>query len=337
MKLGALVISHNSAAELPACLKALERFLEDFQAGIVVIDNASTDGSVAAAAAAPHAKLIALGQNLGFAGAVNLGFDALQDAEAVLILNPDCVISCSPAVLAAELEAPETGAAAGQLIGESGTPQVGFQVRRFPTPWALTFEILGINRIWPSNPVNRHWRALDLQLDSPTFVEQPAGACLLVSRRCWLALGGFDEGFYPAWFEDVDFLRRAHAAGWRTRFHPRFSAFHRGGHSVSKVSWARRQLYWYGGLLRYANRHFSPAGKRFVSAAVMAGLAPRLVMGIFTDRPSQALEVCGKVMRLAFSYLLTADSEPPRRTDRRAAIENCGPLGSPWGQEGNRH
>lgn len=329
MRIAAVIVSYNSGDELPGCLDALERFASEFTGGILVVDNASTDNSVEAARRRTFAQLYQSPANLGFAGAVNLGFDLLPGAEAILVLNPDARILESPSILARELEGHRVAAACGQLLDDSGAPQVGFQVRRFPGRDALAFEVLGLNRLAPQNRVNRHWRALDLDPKEPAWVEQPAGACLMVHRRAWLELGGFDEGFHPVWFEDVDFLRRAAGAGWRIRYNPHFRARHRGGHSVSKVSWASRQLYWYGGVLRYANRHFRPRDRRIVSLAVLVGLAPRLVMGMITYRSSLAVNVCGRLMRLAFSYLLTGiPEEGPQRTDRRAETEECGPFGS---------
>lgn len=328
MRLAALVISFNSAGELPACLDALDAYSAEFSEGVLVIDNASSDGSANLVRRRGGVRLIANTRNLGFAGAVNQGFAALPGAEAILLLNPDAHIAAPPSLLSVELADPKIAAACGQL-GEPGRPQLGFQVRRFPTPAALTLEVLGINRLWPSNRVNRRWRALDLDPAQPACVEQPPGACLLIRRRAWDELGGFDEGFYPLWFEDVDFLKRARNAGWRVRYNPRFRAAHSGGHSLATVSWRQRQLYWYGSLLRYAARHFSSSGRRWVCWAVILGLAPRLVMGMITERSSQGVCVCGRLMRLAFWYLSRGTrEEDPRRTIQRVEVEDCGPFGS---------
>ena len=101
------------------------------------------------------------------------------------------------------------GLAAGKLVDKTGVAQKGFTIRRFPTPASLIFELFGINRLWPSNPVNRRYRYLDRDLDQPGPVEQPAGAFLMFRRDVWKRLRGFDESFHPVWFEDVDYCRRA--------------------------------------------------------------------------------------------------------------------------------
>lgn len=338
MKLAALVVSYNSAEELPGCLQALSAFGNELSEGILVVDNASSDGSPDLVRGFRGVRLAPNHSNFGFAAAVNQGFGALDSAEAILLLNPDSHVSSPPSLLAGELADDRVAAVAGKLVDPDGKAQIGFQIRRFPTPAALAMEVLGVNKVWPSNPVNRRWRALDLDSDLPAFVEQPAGACLLIRRRAWCDLGGFDEGFFPLWFEDVDFLRRAQLQGWRIRYNPDFRARHRGGHSIAKVSWRDRQLYWYGSLLRYSSRHFGLSGRWLVCWAVIFGSIMRLVMGIATERSSRGLSVCGRLMRLAFLYLSrsTAGEDGPRRTIRPVAIEDCGPFGSSESQEGNR-
>ncbi len=338
MRLAALVVSYNSAAELPACLRAASSYAVEFPEGILVVDNASSDGSPDVIRAFSAVRLIANPANFGFAGAVNQGFQALPSADAILLLNPDAHIQSPPSVLAHALEDQQVAAAAGKLVDSHGLPQTGFQVRRFPTPASLAFEVLGLNRLWPSNPVNRRWRALDLNPDLPAFVDQPAGACLLIRRVAWDALGGFDEGFFPLWFEDVDFLRRAALSGWRISYNPHFHTGHRGGHSLARIPAGDRQLYWYGSLLRYANRHFGLRGRWLVCWAVVFGMVLRLVTGMLTDRSNRGVVVCGRLIRLAFSYLSreSAGEDGPRRTIRQVAIEDCGPFGSSGSQEGNR-
>jgi len=220
-------------------------------------------------------------------------------------------------------------AAAGILVDASGNPQIGFQVRRFPTPVSLIFEILGLNRLWRGNPVNRRYRCLNLDLSKSANVEQPPGACLLIRRQAWIAAGGLDEGFFPVWFEDVDFLKRLADLGWHTRFTPCFRAQHAGGHSFTQMEWGTRQVYWYGSLLRYAVRHFRKLSCIAIGGFLVLGLVPRTVTGMFLQRTSWPLVVYVKVVRLVFTYLLRGRVQthsnqlvPP------PVIEESGPSGS---------
>jgi N-acetylglucosaminyl-diphospho-decaprenol L-rhamnosyltransferase len=222
----------------------------------------------------------------------------------VLLLNPDAELAGGLAELEAACSEPGVAAAAGLLAGEDGKPQRGFSVRRLPTAAALVFETLGLNRLWPSNPVNRRYRCLDLDLSLEQDVEQPAGAFLLFRRDAWKQLAGFDERFYPVWFEDADFCRRLSDAGYRVRFTPCARARHRGGHSFWAVSRHDRIVWWYRSLLKYASRHFRAASRAAVCGAVLASAILRMVTGMFTEMGSGGgIRVYGKVISLALACL----------------------------------
>jgi len=272
--ISALIVTYNSAEHIAACVQAAMKYCAE----VLVVDNASTDATLTAVPRG--ARVIANKQNLGFAGGVNLGMRAAAH-DLVLLLNPDAILLDDPAPLVAEMATAETAVVAGLLVDDTGQPQTGFTVRRFPTPAALAFEALGFNRLWPGNPVNRRFRGLDLDLSRAQDVEQPAGAFLLIRRDAWRAVGGFDERFHPVWFEDVDFLKRLHLAGQRIRFSPAVRARHAGGHSVNRLATSLRNEYWYGSLFKYAGKHFSPAGRRAVALAVGLGAAVRWVLSLF--------------------------------------------------------
>jgi len=303
----AVVVTYNSADCLSECLAAAIRECSE----VVVVDNASSDGSAAKARLVPGVRLIANTHNAGFAAACNQGFRA-AGAPYVLLLNPDAVLETPLQPLIAALSQPRTGCAAGALTGPDGRPQAGFTVRRFPTPGALAFEALGINRIWPGNPVNRPYRCLDLDLSQAQAVEQPAGALLMVRRDVWERLGGFDERFAPLWFEDVDFLLRAAQAGFQTWYDPQVRARHAGGHSIGGLKTDVRQAYWYSNLLEFAAKHFSPWWIRAVGGAVIAGVVARTIAGWVTGTGG-SLRGCAKVVGFAGTYLLSGSVDRDRK------------------------
>jgi len=302
---GVAIVAFNSDQVIGKCLDAC---LAHGLSRIVVIDNASDDSTRLAVLRRPGVQLISNASNHGFAGGVNQAMRIL-DTPLVWVLNPDVVIRNGPHSLAREFADPVVGAACGLLEHEDGRAQRGFALRTFPTPAALAFEVLGWNRLFPSNPVNRLYRCLGLPFDSPCDVEQPAGAFLLVRREAWQRIGGFDEQFTPVWFEDVDFCLRLARGGYRIRFSPAVRARHAGGHSVGQVSRKCQQLYWYGSLLRYAAKHFRPAGKRVVCAAVVVGSVPRMLVGVFLERSLEPLAVFGNVIRLAGRCLFSGRME----------------------------
>ena len=263
-ELTAVVVTYNSGAELAACLEAVLRWTPH----VVVVDNASRDNSCEVARQYP-VELVRNRTNLGFAAAVNQGFGQAT-TPFVLLLNPDATVLEGRDELVAAAEA---GASTGLLVSRDGTPQVGFSVRRLPTATALLFECLGINRLWPGNSSNCRWRCLDLDLTQPQPVEQPAGAFLMIRRDAWKQIGGFDERFFPVWFEDVDFCARLLRAGYVIRFTPTAKAYHGGAHSVGQLGWWDKQLFWYQNLVRYSWRHFPlPAALGVIGAAVVGAL-----------------------------------------------------------------
>ena len=278
-----LVVTHNSAAYLERCLRAISA--QDNRE-VLVVDNASTDDGVTIARAAGNSiRVIANPQNLGFAAAVNQAV-RLSQSPIFVILNPDTI--AMPGALDELLRCfadTSVGAAGGALCDPNDRPQKGFQVRRFPSLLAMLSEVLVLNRIWRQNPWNRSYRCHDLDDSRPQFVDQPAGACLAVRREAWDSIGGFDESFYPVWFEDVDFCRRLANRGWKIAYWPDARFTHAGGHSVSKLPFRDKQAFWYGNMLRYFSKHHGRLKTAVLRAGILAGLALRSLASLMGAGP----------------------------------------------------
>jgi GT2 family glycosyltransferase len=301
----AVIVTFNSASVIDACLEAVSKMAPS--STVVVVDNASTDSTVeqvrARMPAHPGLRLIANPGNRGFAAAVNQGVRAAGDVGFVWLLNPDTSVQTPLDDLIKASR--QYGLAAGKLVDASGRAQAGFTVRRLPTPASLILELFGINRLWPSNPVNRQYRELDRDLDQPGPVEQPAGAFLMVRRDVWEKLGGLDERFHPVWFEDVDFCRRALAAGYRIEYVPAVAAIHEGGHSVGRIPPGCRAVYWCVSLLKYSDKHFRPIAFRGICMAVVLSSVPRMVAGMIAERSISPLITYLRIMRFAGACLLS--------------------------------
>ena len=288
-----IIVTYNSALEICACLDSLAG-LSGVE--VVVVDNNSADDTCTRISAR-EIQLIKNPTNIGFAAAVNQGVRATT-AEFVLLLNPDAQLIQGLDALIARCIEPAAGAAGGMLIGPSGLPQTGFMARNLPSPTALIFEILGINRLWPGNPVNWHYRCKGLDPMTASLVEQPAGAFLMFPRSVWERLGGFDERFRPLWFEDVDFCARLKSSGLHVYYEPAAVAKHAGSHSIHSLSLESREKYWYGNLLEYAARHYRAVEFKTICLTVVIGSVLRAARG-FSRGGVKALEVYGYVVRLA--------------------------------------
>lgn len=302
-----VIVTWNSADTIEACLESCFQYCSN--AGITVVDNASEDGTCERVASYKNVYLIANRENRGFAAAVNQGI-ARTGADNILLLNPDIVLLSPISALVQACNIQSTVIAAGCLEDSTGAGQAGFTVRRLPSALALAFEVLGLNRALPKNPVNRRYRYRDLPLKAAANVEQPAGAFLLFGRKLWLEIGGFDERFFPVWFEDVDFCKRALAHGL-IRFVPAVRARHLGGASIARLEWSNRQRYWYASLLRYASKHFGPLKFRGVCGAVVLASVIRSLMGVFSQRTLQAITVYAEVGSLAMRGLVIGRASDP--------------------------
>jgi len=297
-----VIVTYNSAAEIGGCLDALA----ETGAEILVIDNASAD-STRDEVTARKIGLIANPMNAGFAAALNQGVRATT-APLILSLNPDAHLVSGLDAMAACMERPKAGAVGGMLIGEDGAPQTGFMARNLPTPATLVFEVLGINRLWPANRVNWHYRCLGVDTMSVSPVDQPPGAFLMFSRAAWETVGGFDERFWPVWFEDVDFCARLKSAGYCAWYHPPGVAKHTGSHSVGSLALENRERYWYGSLLEYAAKHYRSSAFRTVCAAVAVGAVGRAVLG--SPRYGlKAFAVYGGIVGLALGRAFRSPAE----------------------------
>lgn len=290
----AIIVTFNSEACIGDCLDSLAKMAPHVKP--IVVDNASSDRTLDRVREKAHVCLVANRENRGFAAAVNQGATACEE-DYLLLLNPD--VSLLTAVDELVEATRQFGLAGGKLVDKQGRAQAGFTIRRLPTPASLIFELFGINRLWPSNPVNRRYRYLDRSLDQPGPVEQPAGAFLMVRRDVWRALGGFDESFYPVWFEDVDFCKRALDSGAKIEYVPSVQAVHWGAHSVGRIPPGCRAVYWCVSLTRYAAKHFRGAGYRAVCLSVVLSSFPRMVARMILDRGLQSVAVYSKIVRFA--------------------------------------
>jgi len=311
------VIAHNSGEQVESCLRALCG-QEGWE--VLLIDNASHDDTVERASRYGHVRIVFNRENLGFAGAVNQAV-GMAAGSVILVLNPDAVAGDGALdFLLQTLQQTGSGAAGGLLLDPAGQVQRGFVVRRFPRLGSMLAEIFLLNRLWPGNPCNRRYRCLDMDHTRAQPVDQPAGAALAFTRAAWEAVGGFDEGFYPVWFEDVDFCHRLRGQGYRIMFCPQAVFRHSGGHSVSQLSFRERQISWYGNLLRYFRKHHAGWRVSILRLGITCGMLLRSLTTLFAGNgESGRWTAIRAYLQIAWRYGLRHDSAAERRLDVVAA------------------
>jgi len=204
----------------------------------------------------------------------------------LLLLNPDAI--AEPNAVQGLLDClASSGAAAvgGALFESDGSIAKGFVFRRLPTLRSLLCEVLLVNQVWPENPVNRRYRCLDSDYSLPQPVEQPAGACLAITRSAWDKLKGMDTAFYPVWFEDVDLCARLLGSGEKIWYCPAARFHHSGAHSVGALKFRQKQEFWYANMLRYARKHFARWKVLALREGIVTGMGLRMLASLLGGKP----------------------------------------------------
>ncbi len=239
---------------------------------LIVVDNASADGSAEMVAAEfPQARLVANATNWGFTAANNQGL-ALAHGRYVLFLNPDTeVVGDALATMVAYMDAhPEAGALGPQLRYGDGSLQPSR--RRFPTLATALFESTPLAWHWPParNPWARRYHMADTPDDQTQPVDWVVGAALLVRREVLDQVGGFDEGYFM-YSEELDLCRRIKAAGWEVHYFPCARIIHHEGKSSEQVI-AARHIHFHTSRVRYFRKFHGP---------VAAGILRFALLGMF--------------------------------------------------------
>lgn len=267
MGISVLVVSYRVPALLGRCLGSLADAHE-----IVVVDNASNDGSAELVRARfPKATLIAWEENRGFSAAVNAAA-AAATGDKLLVLNPDTELASG--ALSDMERALDT---AGEDVWAMGFRQVdsegAFQLAVGPAP-SLVGELVRMV-VQRRLDAGDRWlgRLVDRWLGKTRDVSWVGGSALLVRRRAYEAVGGFDDGFF-LYFEDADLCLRLRAAGGRVVYHPGITLVHHGGASAAENRDHARRAYRQS-QLRYWEKHRGAGVARVIALYQrLRGVAP---------------------------------------------------------------
>lgn len=274
-----VIVNWNSGEWLSKLVESLLPLSEKLKE-IIVVDNASTDRSMEFVPQRSPFERILLAENCGFAAAVNRGLQSAT-ADFVLLLNPDIELPPhSVERLYAGLRShPRAAIGCGPLLDRTGEPQRSFQFRPFPTFFSVLTDALLIDEIvnlLPRFLMGKSAAGLPQPAGCEALdIEQPAAAYWLLRKEAWQEIGGFDERFFPAWFEDVDFCRRLHNAGRQILLFPDCPAFHRGGYSLEHLGYGNFLKIYYGNLLLYLQKHH-PHWHRWLRYPVLLGIWMRM-------------------------------------------------------------
>lgn len=236
MDLSIVIVNWNTRDLLRDCLESVWTQLEGIEAEVIVVDNASVDGSVDMVRDCfPQTRLVINRENRGFAAANNQGFDK-SCGRYVLLLNSDTVVHGDVFARSVEYldKNPRVGMMGCKVLNGDGSTQM--TCSRFPTFANLLLQTLGANRL--GGPFFSRYQMLDWARDDEREVEVISGCYLMVRAEVIDEIGYLDEAFF-CYGEETDWCRRCHDAGWRLMFAPVGEITHFGSGSTRQVNHIR--------------------------------------------------------------------------------------------------
>lgn len=221
-----IIVNWKTPRLLAACLDSLACDPRRQEFEIVVVDNASADGSVEMLAERyGQVKVIANCQNVGFSKACNQAI-AIVSGRYVLLLNPDTVVAADAvSTLADFMEAnPGCGAVGPKVLNPDGTLQLACR-RSFPDPMAAFCRLTYLSRLFPGNRALARYNLTYADPDAVLEVDALSGACMMVRQEALARVGLLDEDIFM-FGEDIDWCWRIKQAGWRVYYVPQAVVYH---------------------------------------------------------------------------------------------------------------
>ncbi|MFO0980727.1 MAG: glycosyltransferase family 2 protein [Planctomycetota bacterium] len=281
IKLSIVILSWNTKDLLCACLDSIYSGPRPLPFETIVVDNGSHDGSAQAVKELfPEARVIENDRNEGYARGNNIGVRAAR-GEYILLLNSDTrVIGDAPEQLVAFLDDQrDYGAAGPQLLNPDGTIQRACM--RFPTlTTAFFYGTLWERAFGPTRCIRRYYME-DFDHAHAKDVDQPPGACFMVPRRVFDAVGLLDESLF-LFFNDVDLCVRLRANGHRIRFCADAQVVHYGGQSTRRYPLFVQE--WTLNRLRYYRKHYGWRGAAMIKLVTWLRAIEEMIRIAFRHR-----------------------------------------------------
>lgn len=278
--LGIVIVNWNTCDLLRDCLRSIQASDGPVTRRVVVVDNASTDGSADMVRAEfSDVQVIVNTTNDGFGAANNTGLRALgfdqgcgEDAPRyALVLNPDTVLPPDALrEMVAYMDADESiGAAGPKLVMLDGHLDAACR-RSFPTPEISFYRMAGLSKLFPRSRRFGRYNLTYLDPDVETEVDSVVGAFMLVRREAIARVGLFDDVFWM-YGEDLDWAYRIKQAGWKVMYNPRVTVTHV-KRAASRQS-QRAQHEFHRAMLIFYRKHYRATTPLWLHTLILAGLA----------------------------------------------------------------
>lgn len=248
------IVNYNATLHLEKCLSTFFAMTKDISYEVIVVDNASTDGSLEMLKRFPQVDVIINRENLFFVKAQNQVL-RLAKGRYCVILNPDVYFEENALKKCVDFmdQHPEVGVVGPKILNPNGTYQGSGD--RFPTFMYGLFEVLLLNTLWKNNPVRSYRIQSGWKRDNTMAVNSLGGACLVVRSSILEQVGFLDENLLMYW-EEVDWCKRIREAGYEIYFLAETSVVHIGSQSADLLGGKEKDRIFYGSMLTYYKKHY---------------------------------------------------------------------------------
>ncbi len=254
--LSIIIVNYNVKAFLQNCLISIQKGVNNISHEIIVVDNASDDGSVEFIKKNfPKVTLIEAKTNLGFSKANNLGL--LKAAgKYICLINPDTLVQENTFVEMVKFfeSNPEAGLAGCKILNPDGTFQLACR-RSFPTPWVAFTKVIGLSKLFPKSKLFSKYNLTYLNENETYEVDSVSGSFMFLRRAVYEKIGGLDEKFFM-YGEDLDWCYRVKASGYKVFYLHLTQIIHYKGESTRRSNLDEIKVF-YDAMRLFVNKHFS--------------------------------------------------------------------------------
>ncbi|MEW6196619.1 MAG: glycosyltransferase [Bacteroidota bacterium] len=256
IELSIIIVNYNVKEFLLNLLSSIKKSLHNISAEVIIIDNASDDGSVELIREKyPDVKLIVNEKNVGFGTANNQGL-AVASGKFFLLINPDTIVK--EETLAKMIQffnsTPSAGIAGCKVLNPDGTLQLACR-RGFPGPWTSFTKVMGLSKLLPKSKLFAKYNLTYLDENQTYEVDAVSGAFMMLRREVYDRIGGFDQQFFM-YGEDLDLCYRAQKAGFKVYYVHTTEVIHYKGESTKRSSIDETKIF-YNAMHLFVRKHFS--------------------------------------------------------------------------------
>jgi len=256
MDLSVIIVNYNVKEFLQNLLDSLKKAFHSLSTEVIVIDNASDDGSVEIIREKyPWVNLIASEKNLGFGAANNLGLE-LSKGKYILLINPDTIVreDTLDKMIRFFESTPGAGMAGCKVLNPDGTLQLPCR-RGFPGPWTSFTKVTGLSKLFPKSKLFARYNLTYLDENETYEVDAISGAFMFFRREVFETVGGFDPEFFM-YGEDLDLCYRTQQAGFKVYYVHDTEIIHYKGESTRRSNLDETRVF-YDAMHKFVRKHFS--------------------------------------------------------------------------------